>query len=139
MANAAAQIYRLMQRLDSRRGGYPRSKFTLDVEMRVEVARMWTEGYTSYTEYHDVRRPWWRARLEVPCRGGWVYELMGFGTTLVEGPDLLAVLTELEERTRPSLEYLDERVWEHEDFKKACDLGATLTEGAFLMEVGACA
>jgi hypothetical protein len=63
-----------------------------------------------------LKRPGLSLRHSVP----WFYNMIGWYDVHAEGPDLDAAIDEVLAKSEPRYVSLEERVWEHEDFKRAC-------------------
>lgn len=125
---ASAAQTRMIQRLAAR------GDLSVEVELRPKILRREWDGRSETTWWSEAPTPVWVVLLKRPSRDrnwsmAFFKAVVGWDNVRVENEDLDTALTEALEKAEPRRVYLDERVWEHEDFKRSAALASTLVIG----------
>ena len=101
-----------------------RGDLTIEMKLVPTVVRRFTVDHVETTEYGADSPTWtvWlkRPRLARQHSVPWFYDMIGWYDVHVECVDLDGAIAQALERSEPTYVILEERVWEHEDFKRAC-------------------
>lgn len=107
-----------------------RGDLTVKLDLRPKVINEETDGFSTTTYYSSVPAPVWVVHLARSTRGRWsssmkfFLDILGWDHVHAEDEDLDAALDDVLMKSAPSWVALDERVWEHEDFKLAAEVAA---------------
>ena len=107
---------RMIQRLDTR------GALTVRLDLRAKVLREVWDGTRTTTHYSAARDPVWVIFLQRPSGKGLIWDVMGWSNVHVENADLDTALAEALAHSEPHWQPLEDRVWEHQEFKR---MGAT--------------